>query len=542
MTIALAEDDVIQRQRRLEEAEETLRAIRSNEIDAFVVESLAGERVLTLSSADNVYPVLIEAVQQGAATLTSDGTVSYCNRAFAAFFDRTQWDIAGTRVTSLLPFNQQHLFESLLERSQTQNGHGEFLLESAEGAVQTIHVALTPMLLGDLSAICLIVTDVTKQKEHQDLQDSNRRKDEFLAMLAHELRNPLAPISNAIAILNHLMKGDDKVANVSDIIDRQTRHLSRLVDDLLDVSRISLGKIKLQKERVDLATIIARAAEISTPLLNARKHQLTVQLPPTTLFLEADGTRLAQVISNLLTNAAKYTDEGGSIFLSSAVDGDEVVIRVLDSGMGISAELLPHIFDLFIQGDRSLARSEGGLGIGLTLVRRLVELHGGTVQAASDGLGCGSEFTVRLPALPPERPGHETPTHSIDKEKRSSRQILVVDDNKDAATTIGMLINLLGHEVIIANSSIEALELAKSTRFQAVFLDIGLPGMNGHQLARCLRSLPEYRSTLLVAMTGYGQEEDINRSIDAGFNHHCVKPIELQRLNSLLQSLPTPLQ
>jgi PAS domain S-box-containing protein len=537
MTIALADDNVIDRQRRLEEAEETLRAIRSGEIDAFVVESPAGERVFTLSSADSVYPVLVEAVQQGAATLTSDGTVSYCNRAFAAFFDRSQWDIAGTRVTSLLPFNQQHLFESLLQRSHTQNGHGEFLLESAEGAVQTIHVALTRMLLGDLSAICLIVTDVTKQKEHQDLQDSNRQKDEFLAMLAHELRNPLAPISNAIAILNHLMKGDDKVAYVSDIIDRQTRHLSRLVDDLLDVSRISLGKIKLQKERVDLATIIARAAEISTPLLNARKHQLTVQLPPTTLFLEADGTRLAQVISNLLTNAAKYTDEGGSIFLSSAIDGDEVVIRVLDSGMGISAELLPHIFDLFIQGDRSLARSEGGLGIGLTLVRRLVELHGGTVKAASDGLGCGSEFTIRLPALRPEEPSRNVAAHTDSRDRGLTRQILVVDDNKDAATTIGMLINLLGHEVIIANSSSEALELAKATQFQAVFLDIGLPGMNGHQLARCLRALPDYGSTLLIAMTGYGQEEDIARSIDAGFNHHCVKPIELQRLRSLLQSL-----
>ncbi|MDB5342668.1 MAG: domain S-box [Schlesneria sp.] len=540
MTIALA-DDVIERLQRLEEAEETLRAIRSGEIDAVVVESPAGERVFTLSSADHAYRNLIEAAQQGAATLTSDGTVSYCNRAFAAFFDRTQWDIAGTRVTSLLPFNQQHLFESLLGRSQTQNGQGEFLLESAEGAVQTIHIALTPMLLGNHPAICLIVTDITKQKEHQDLQDSNRRKDEFLAMLAHELRNPLAPISNAIAILNHLMKGDDKVAYVSDIIDRQTRHLSRLVDDLLDVSRISLGKIKLQKERVDLATIIARAAEISTPLLNARKHQLTVQMPPTTLFLEADGTRLAQVISNLLTNAAKYTDEGGSIFLSTAIDGDEVVIRVLDSGMGISAELLPQIFDLFIQGDRSLARSEGGLGIGLTLVRRLVELHGGTVKAASDGLGCGSEFTVRLPAFPPETTSHETAANSNSSDKGPSRQIMVVDDNKDAATTIGMLINLLGHEVTIANSSLEALELAKTTQFQAVFLDIGLPGMNGHQLARCLRALPDYRNTLLVAMTGYGQEEDINRSIDAGFNHHCVKPIELQRLSSLLQLFPTPL-
>lgn len=523
--------------RRLEEAEETLRAIRANQIDALVVEGAEGERVFTLSSADHAYRILIEAVQQGAATLTSDGTISYCNRAFAAFFNRTQWDITGTRVTRLLPFNEQHTFEMLLGRSQVESGHGEFLLETTEGIVQTIHIALNPLLLMDVPAICMIVTDLTKQKEHQVLQDSNRRKDEFLAMLAHELRNPLAPILNAVAILNHLMQGDDKLAYVSDIIERQTRHLSRLVDDLLDVSRISLGKIKLQKERVDLATIIARAAEISTPLLNARKHQLTVQMNPKNLFLEADGTRLAQVISNLLTNAAKYTDEGGSIFLSSSSDGGEVVIRILDSGMGISPDLLPHVFDLFIQGDRSLARSEGGLGIGLTLVRRLVELHGGTVKAASDGLGCGSEFTVRLPALPAEKSPPESQPAVISKNEGLSRHILVVDDNKDAATTTGMLISLLGHQVTVANSSFEALDRAKATRFQAVFLDIGLPGMNGHQLARFLRSLPGYDKTLFVAMTGYGQEEDRTRSREAGFNHHCVKPIELHVLTSLLQSL-----
>lgn len=529
--------EIAELRRRLEEAEETLRAIQANQVDALVVDGAGGERVFTLSSADHAYRILIEAVQQGAATLTSDGTISYCNRAFATFFHRTQWDITGSRVTRLLPFNEQHAFEALLGRSQIESGHGEFVLETNEGTVQTIHVALNPLLLMDTPAICMIITDLTKQKEHQVLQDSNRRKDEFLAMLAHELRNPLAPILNAVAILNHLMQGDDKLAYVSDIIERQTRHLSRLVDDLLDVSRISLGKIKLQKERVDLATIIARAAEISTPLLNARKHQLTVQMNPKSLYLEADGTRLAQVISNLLTNAAKYTDEGGSIFLSTAVDGDEVVIRILDSGMGIAADLLPHVFDLFIQGDRSLARSEGGLGIGLTLVRRLVELHGGSVKAASDGLGCGSEFTVRLPTLPSQKMQTESQSPAIQKSDGSSRHILVVDDNKDAATTAGMLISLLGHQVTVATSSFEALDLAKQTRFQAVFLDIGLPGMNGHQLARFLRSLPGYEHTLFVAMTGYGQEEDRARSREAGFNHHCVKPIELDVLTSLLQSL-----
>lgn len=536
MMTTIANEEVSDLRRRLEDAEETLRAIRCDEVDALVVESAAGGRVFTLTGADHAYRVLIDAMQQGAATISPQGVVLYCNRAFAAFFGQSQWDITGNPLTGFLPHSQQQIFEELLIRSDAAGGNGELLLEDDDGSIRTIQAALTPLSMMDVSAICVVLTDITEQKQHRDLQDSNRRKDEFLAMLAHELRNPLAPILNAVAILNHLMRGDDKLAYVSDIIERQTRHLSRLVDDLLDVSRISLGKVKLQKERIELATVMARAAEISTPLINARQHQLTIQMPPKNLLLEADATRLAQVISNLLTNAAKYTDQGGLIHLAAVMDGDDAVISVRDTGIGISADLLPRVFDLFTQGDRSLARSEGGLGIGLTLVRRLVELHGGSVKAVSAGIGCGSEFTVRLPAIPMEKPIEASPPMRPDLDS-GCHHVLIVDDNKDAADTIGMLINLLGHEVTICNSSEEALQKAHAMHFQAAFLDIGLPGMNGHELASRLRSLPGYGQTMLVAMTGYGQEEDVARSRQAGFNHHCVKPVELKLLNSLLQSL-----
>lgn len=535
MTITEIED-VSELRRRLEDAEETLRAIRCDEVDALVVDSPAGERVFTLTGADHAYGVLIDAMQQGAATISHEGLVLYCNRAFAAFFSHSQWDITGRSLMDFLPFSQQQPFQELLLQSHEMCGSGELQLESSEGSIRTIQAALTPLSMMEMSAICLVLTDITEQKQHRDLQDSNRRKDEFLAMLAHELRNPLAPILNAVAILNHMMRGDDKLAYVSDIIERQTRHLSRLVDDLLDVSRISLGKVKLQKERIELATVMARAAEISTPLINARQHQLTIQMPPKNLLLEADATRLAQVISNLLTNAAKYTDQGGLIHLSAQLDGDDAIISVRDTGIGISADLLPRVFDLFTQGDRSLARSEGGLGVGLTLVRRLVELHGGCVKAASAGVGCGSEFTVRLPAIPMEKPVEASPPMNSNADS-GCHHVLIVDDNKDAADTIGMLINLLGHEVTICNGSEEALRKAQAMRFQAAFLDIGLPGMNGHELASRLRSLPGYGQTMLVAMTGYGQEEDVARSRQAGFDHHCVKPVELKLLNSLLQSL-----
>jgi CheY-like chemotaxis protein/two-component sensor histidine kinase len=312
--------------------------------------------------------------------------------------------------------------------------------------------------------------------------------------------------------------------------------MNRLVDDLLDVARIARGKIELQKEVVELTTVVARAVETSRPLIDARKHDLTVSLPAEPVRLEADPARLAQVLINLLNNAAKYTEEGGRIWLTAERERCGVTLRVRDTGVGIPPEVLPHVFGLFTQEERSLARSQGGLGIGLSLVRGLVEMHGGSVEATSPGVGRGSEFTVRLPALP-EALGAEANGKPVGAGapagRTSSQRILVVDDNRDSAESLAMLLQVQGHEVQTAHDGLAALETARAFRPDIVLLDIGLPRMDGHEVARRLRR-EEGRQAVLVALTGYGTDEDHRRSQEAGFDYHLVKPVELDALYQLL--------
>ncbi|HEY7315814.1 MAG TPA: response regulator [Gemmataceae bacterium] len=383
-------------------------------------------------------------------------------------------------------------------------------------------------------------TDITDRIEMEAaLKRSDRRKDEFLAMLAHELRNPLAPIRNAAQVLNLLVVNDPKLRRTCEMIDRQVGHLARLVDDLLDVSRITSGKIKLQKEAVELTAILARAVETSRPLIDARRQELTVTLPPETIPVEADATRLAQVVSNLLNNAAKYTPEGGRIRLTVEKADREAVLRVCDSGVGIPGDLLPQIFDLFTQGDRSLARSEGGLGIGLTLVKSLVEMHGGRVEAKSDGAGRGSEFAVYLPTLPSaDRGGRSAESssgpRSVLRDPQSKSRLLVVDDNADAAESLSMILRASGHQVRTAYDGPTALRAAAEFQPDVVLLDIGLPQMDGYEVARRLRGEVGLKDARLVALTGYGQEEDRRRAQEAGFDEHLTKPTDLTVLQNLL--------
>jgi PAS domain S-box-containing protein len=538
MTITENEAEVQDLRRRLEEAEETLRAIRNGEIDALVVEGLDGERVYTLQGADQSYRSLVEAMHQGAASLSDDGTVLYCNRSFADLVKRPHEKVIGAAVVDFVPASHRGTFQTMFHQAHCRNRQGELSLLASDGTIRPVYLALNPLKLTDAVAICMIVTDLTEQKIHQDLKEANRRKDEFLAMLAHELRNPLAPIRNAVAILGHLGSGDEKIMFARAIIERQVQQMARLVDDLLDVSRISLGKVKLQLEPVELASVMDRAVETSRPVIDSRGHQLTVALPPKGVRVTADPMRLAQVIGNLLTNAAKYTEEGGQIYLTAEWSAEQVLIRVRDTGMGIPQDLLPQVFDLFIQGDRSLARSEGGLGIGLTLVRRLVEMHGGFVEARSDGPGKGSEFLVRLPALAKEEPPKDmTGNWQKESEESASRCVLIVEDNKDLAESLALLLGLMGHQVHIAQTGSQALEAARTIRPHAVLLDIGLPGMSGYECAKRLRELPGYETTAFVAMTGYGQEEDRANSQAAGFRYHLVKPVDPQFLKRLLKSL-----
>ena len=381
------------------------------------------------------------------------------------------------------------------------------------------------------------------QEQAVALADLDRRKDEFLAMLSHELRSPLAPILNAALLLrlhsnrNRLHGIENPVLQQSaTIIERQVGQLTRIVDELLEVSRITTGRIQLHQERIAVGVVAENAVATVRSLIDQRQHELTVSLPAQAIWVQADPARLEQVVVNLLTNAAKYTDQRGRLWLTVEQEGAEAVLRVRDSGIGIAPEVLPRIFDLFTQAERSLDRSQGGLGIGLALVQRLVEMHGGTV-AASSVLGQGSEFVVRLPAVPPPQPLASAPPTATAQPSGTALRVLVVDDNVDTVTTLALLVQESGHEVRTAYDGSAVLEAALDYRPNVVLLDIGLPGLNGFEVAQQLRQQPALQNTVLVAMTGYGQASDRQRSQEAGFDHHLVKPGDFGKVLQILASV-----
>ncbi|TMG85345.1 MAG: PAS domain S-box protein [Betaproteobacteria bacterium] len=389
---------------------------------------------------------------------------------------------------------------------------------------------------GALQGFAKVSRDLTTRRRLEALQESERQMNEFLAMLSHELRNPLAPMVNALGLMKR-RPGSDQT-ELRGVVERQVGHLARIVDDLLDVSRITGGKIALKKEILDLNAVVSHALESCRPLLEARRHAVELRLSDEPLPLDADATRLSQVLLNLINNAVKYTPEGGRISLETRRENEVALLRVRDNGIGISAALLPRVFDLFVQGDRSLDRTEGGLGIGLTLVRRLVEMHGGSVAAFSEGAGDGSEFVVRLPlALGRAATPRMLPAEP-EARPRTRRRLLVVDDNRDFANTLSLLLETFGHEVRTVYDGRAVLPMATDYRPDAVLLDIGLPGMNGYEIARELRSAPALSQLTLVAFTGYGQEEDRRRVREAGFDFHLVKPVEVAELTRVIDGLP----
>ncbi len=392
---------------------------------------------------------------------------------------------------------------------------------------------------GVIVGVVMIFRDVTERRRaEQVLQEADRRKDEFLATLAHELRNPLAPIRNALEIIR--VAGDDQqvVHQARCTMERQLGQMIRLVDDLLDVSRITRGTIELRKERVDLATIVRSAVETSQPLFDQVGQRLCVSLPDEPIFVDADVIRLSQVFANLLNNAAKYTEPGGRIELTVKPEGANVAISVKDNGIGIPDSMLGGIFDMFTQVDRSLERAHGGLGIGLTIVKRLIEMHGGIVEAHSEGHGRGSEFVVRQPisAAPAQEmksgDGEEEAVPTIPR-----RRILIVDDNKDAASSLAMLLKILGHETQVAHEGQKALDIVATYRPEIVLLDIGMPKMSGYDVCRRIRERPKGGDVLIVAVTGWGQEEDRRKAEEAQFDGHMVKPVDPQALIKLLAEL-----
>jgi PAS domain S-box-containing protein len=383
-----------------------------------------------------------------------------------------------------------------------------------------------------------VALDVTERvRAEEDLRDAHRRKDEFLAMLAHELRNPLAPIASSAQLLRHGSLDATVRANAIDIISRQVRHLAGLLDDLIDVSRVTRGLVALDMRACDMHAVAADALEQIKPMTESRCQALTATLEEGPVRILGDHKRVVQVLANLLGNASKYTPAGGHIRLELAVRDDSVVLRIIDDGIGISAELLPRVFDLFTQGERSADRAQGGLGVGLAVVRSLVEVHGGQAYAASEGLGKGSVFTVVLPLL--QAGDGSMPANAATQEPQARRplRLLVVDDNPDAAMTLALLLQAQGHEVAVENGSLAALGRASRDRFDACLLDIGLPDMDGYELARRLRALPGMASCRLVAVTGYGQHGDRARAYEAGFDDHLVKPLDMDELDTLLRTL-----
>jgi signal transduction histidine kinase len=386
----------------------------------------------------------------------------------------------------------------------------------------------------------LAEADRRKEELLASLRDADRRKDEFLATLAHELRNPLAPIRNSLQILKVARVDAATVQKTRAMMERQVQHLVRLVDDLLDVSRVMRGKIDLHMEPVELAAVVARAVETAQPLIEAQGHHLALSLPHESLLVHADLVRLTQVIGNLLTNSAKYTEPNGHIWVAANREGDEVLLRVRDDGIGIAPDMLPHVFELFAQADHTSTKAQGGLGIGLTLAKNLAQMHGGAIEARSAGLGKGSEFIVRLPVMfqeckaVAEESGEQHPQEHVSS---CSQRLLVVDDNQDAATSLAMLLRLEGHEVRVAHDGPTALALAKSYLPSVILLDIGMPGMDGYEVARRLRALPGLKDVVLAALTGWGQQEDRRRTAEAGFDHHFVKPLDANLLGDLLNAL-----
>jgi PAS domain S-box-containing protein len=392
---------------------------------------------------------------------------------------------------------------------------------------------------GNLRGFAKVTRDMTERRNLEALLEVDRQKDEFLAVLAHELRNPLAPIRNALEVMMQPGVTSDASTRARDIAERQLKNMTRLLDDLLDVTRIREGRIELRREVVGLSAILDAAVETSQPLISERQHQLTVERPPEEAWIEGDPVRLSQALTNLLNNAAKYTDPGGRIELAASRSDGDAVIRVRDSGIGIDPMMLPHVFDLFVQVAERSEVSAGGVGIGLTLAKRIVELHGGRLDALSAGVGLGSEFVIRLPVVEAGRAQSSKVPRAGEKSpaRPTALRVLVVDDNVDAADGLALLLDLQGYETRVAYDGATALEAVKEFRPEVAILDIGMPLMDGYELARRLREAPETEKTVLVAMTGWGQVEDLRKAREAGFHHHLVKPSEPATLEKLLADL-----
>ncbi|MGD9647335.1 MAG: PAS domain S-box protein [Pirellulales bacterium] len=471
-------------------------------------------------------------------SMSLDGVIQTWNAGAERLFGYAASETVGKSITMLIPPDRIEEENGLLEQLRRGESvqHLETVRITKEGRRIDVSLTSSPVRDADgrLIGASKIARDITERKRSEAaLRDAARRKDEFLATLAHELRNPLAPIRNSLHILRMQAGAEATDDRVLEMMERQVDHMVRLVDDLMEVSRITRGSIELRRQAVDLATVIRGAVETSRPLIEAAGHQLAISLPAEPIPLFGDEMRLGQVFANLLNNAAKYTDRGGQIWITAQQQGSEVAVVVRDNGIGLAPEALDTVFEMFMQADRTHERSQGGLGIGLTLVKSLVEMHGGSVAAHSEGRHRGSEFTVRLPVATVAARTTRSPT-TPQPVASATRRVLVVDDNSDSATSLGMLLKILGMEVQVAHDGPTALASIESYRPNFILLDIGMPGMDGYEVARRIRERREFDDIVLIALTGWGQAGDRQRSRAAGFQHHLVKPADIAALRSLL--------
>jgi PAS domain S-box-containing protein len=522
--------------------------------EAALVKALADQAAIALEHARRFREVrqlseqksqLLEAIESNTTTylayLDCDLRLREINAAYCQAMDISAADVVGRTYAEI--HHGAETTRALLERTCTTGVPAELqetplAIRRAGHATATVYWDWSARPVtgerGQVNGVVISAVDVTqKVLTRNELERANKRKDEFLAMLAHELRNPLAAISTAIEVLRICGSGDSRARASVDTAARQASHMKRLLDDLLDVSRITNGTIELRRETVDLAEVVAQTIQLSTPLLVSRRQEFSLELAPEPLFVNGDTDRLVQIISNLLTNAAKYTHVGGRICLTVHRDGDEICIGVSDNGTGISPEALPHIFDLFVQADRALDRTDGGLGIGLTIVKRLVGMHGGRIEARSEGLGQGSEFLIWLPAT--EAPRSTASSSSSPSARLSSGfDILLAEDNPDVAQMLTAMLEIDGHRVTVVGDGLAAVEVAERERPDVVLLDIGLPHLSGYEVASRLRSSMQDDTPMLVALTGYGRAEDRARAAAAGIDHHLVKPVEMDQLRRIL--------
>ena len=499
---------------------------------------------------------LLDTVEQAVVVTDLTGTITYWNGFAERLYGWTAAEAVGRCILDVTPADtSRDQAAMILERlAAGESWAGEILVRRRDGSAFPAWVTDTPIRdeRGALVGIIGVSTDLTPQKQVEaalretderlrqrvdELAEADRQKDEFLALLSHELRNPLAGITTSLYLLNRLGSQEQRPRELRQLIERQTRYLGRLLEDLLDVTRLTRGMIELRREPTDLRLILQQAIDATRSLLDARGHQLLSHLAPEPLLVDGDPVRLEQVLVNLLTNAAKYTDARGEIRATATRAGQQVVVSIRDTGVGIDAELLPRVFDLFTQADRSHARTHGGLGIGLTLVRRITEMHGGTVTAESAGLGHGSQFTVRLPLSPAAQ--RIAPAHLAEGGAGTPRRVLIIEDNSDAADTLRELLEFAGHTVAVAYSGPTGVRAAESFAADVILCDIGLPGMDGYEVARALQAQGILHTTRLIALTGFGQPEDRRRTAEAGFHTHVTKPADPEELLRLIAGTPS---